>query len=253
MTGFIVDMDGVLYHEKRLLKGALPFIKWLKDAQKKFLFLTNSSNLTPTELQEKLARLGINVPAEHFYTSALATAQFLHKQKPEGSAYVIGDPGLISALYDVGYSMNDTNPDYVVVGETRNYNYGMLETAVALVLKGARLIGTNCDLADKMDDTFIPACGALISPIELASGRQAYFVGKPNPLIMRAALDKLQVPREQAVIIGDRMDTDILAGIQSEIRTALVLSGVTAQGDLARFAYRPDAVFDSVGELVPGN
>jgi len=248
--GFIVDMDGVVYHGKRVLPGALEFVEWLKANNKKFLFLTNSSERSPRELQEKLQRLGIQVTADHFYTSALATARFLSNQRPNGSAYVIGEPGLFSALYEVGYSMNDTNPDYVVVGETRNYNYNMMETAVHLLRKGARLIGTNCDVVDRMDDSFVPACGSLTKPLEMASGKEAYFIGKPNPLIMRAALTKLGIRREEAVIIGDRMDTDILAGIQSEIRTVLVLSGVTNEFDIARFPYLPDAVLPTVGDIL---
>jgi len=250
MKGFVVDMDGVLYHMQRIIPGALDFIAWLQRERKRFLFLTNSSERSPRELQEKLRRLGIEVGQEHFYTSALATAAFLSRQKPHGSAYVIGEPGLIQALYDAGYSMNDSNPDYVVVGETRNYNYAMLETAVALVRKGARLIGTNCDITDRSQDSFVPACGSLMKPIELASGRTPYFIGKPNPLIMRAALSKLQVARTEACIIGDRLDTDILAGIQSEIRTVLVLSGVTSLADIQLCAFRPDAILQSVGHVM---
>ena len=166
----LFSVDGVLYYMKNLIPGALDFISFLKSSNKEFLFLTNSSERSPRELQEKLSRMGIDVGAEHFYTSALATAAFLAKQRPNGSAYVIGEPGLITALYDAGFSMNDTNPDYVVVGETKNYNYGMLETAVALVRKGARLIGTNCDIADRSADSFVPACGSLMKPIELAAG-----------------------------------------------------------------------------------
>jgi NagD protein len=170
MLGFVVDMDGVLYHMQRVIPGALDFIGWLQRSGKKFLFLTNSSERSPRELQEKLGRMGIAVDASHFYTSALATASFLHRQKPHGTAYVIGEPGLISALYDVGYSMNDSNPDYVVVGETRHYSYAAMELAVKLVRKGARLIGTNCDITDRSQDSFVPACGALVKPIEMASG-----------------------------------------------------------------------------------
>ena len=170
MRGFVIDMDGVLYHMQRVIPGALDFIRWLKDNDKKFLFLTNSSERSPRELQEKLQRMGITVGSQHFYTSALATASFLQRQKPNGTAYVIGEPGLISALYDVGYSMNDSNPDYVVVGETRHYSYAAMELAVKLVRKGARLIGTNCDITDRSQDSFVPACGALVKPIEMASG-----------------------------------------------------------------------------------
>lgn len=243
-------MDGVLYHMQKIIPGALDFISWLKAENKRFLFLTNSSERSPRELQEKLRRLGIEVEKEHFYTSALATAAFLARQKPNGSAYVIGEPGLMQALYEAGYSMNDSNPDYVVVGETRNYNYQMLETAVALVRKGARLIGTNCDITDRSQDSFVPACGSLMKPIELASGRTPYYIGKPNPLIMRAALNKLQVTRSEACIIGDRLDTDILSGIQSEIRTVLVLSGVTSLADVPLCAFRPDCILPSVGHVL---
>jgi len=250
MKGFVVDMDGVLYHMQRVIPGALDFIAWLKASQKRFLFLTNSSERSPRELQEKLRRLGIEVGAEHFYTSALATAAFLARQKPNGSAFVIGEPGLMQALYDAGYSMNDTNPDYVVVGETRNYGYAQMETAVALIRKGARFIGTNVDITDRSQDSFVPACGSLCKPIELASGRQPFFLGKPNPLIMRAALDRLQVARHEACIIGDRLDTDILAGVQSEIRTVLVLSGVTTMADVPLAPYRPDCILPSVGAVL---
>ena len=170
MRGFVIDMDGVLYHMQRVIPGALQFIAWLQAHDKKFLFLTNSSERSPRELQEKLGRMGISVHPSHFYTSALATASFLHRQRPQGTAYVIGEPGLISALYDVGYSMNDSNPDYVVVGETRHYSYAAMELAVKLVRKGARLIGTNCDITDRSQDSFVPACGALVRPIEMASG-----------------------------------------------------------------------------------
>ena len=170
MRGFVIDMDGVLYHMQRVIPGALDFIAWLQANDKKFLFLTNSSERSPRELQEKLQRMGITVGSQHFYTSALATASFLQRQKPNGTAYVIGEPGLISALYDAGYSMNDSNPDYVVVGETRHYSYAAVEQAVKLVRKGARLIGTNCDITDRSQDSFVPACGALVKPIEMASG-----------------------------------------------------------------------------------
>jgi len=244
--GFIVDMDGVIYHGKNLLPGAQKFVSWLSDTKKEYLFLTNSSERSPRELSEKLNRLGISVEPSHFYTSALATASFLSSQVPNGSCYVIGEPGLISALYDKGFSMNEVNPDFVVVGETRNYTYERIELAVHLVRQGARLVGTNIDVTDKMQSSFVPACGALIKPIELASGRGAYFVGKPNPIMMRAALRMMKVNRSDAIIIGDRMDTDILGGIQSEIDTALVFSGVTAPADVATFSFRPDAILEGV-------
>ncbi len=248
-TAFIIDMDGVIYHGNRLLRGAADFVSWLKDNDKKFLFLTNSSERSPVELSQKLARLGIEVAPEHFYTSALATASFLASQRPGGSAYVLGEPGLINALYEVGYTMNNVNPDYVVIGEADSYGLDTVEKAVSLVLGGARLIGTNPDLSGPGENGIIPACGALIAPIELATGRKAYFVGKPNPLIMRSALRRLDARREETAIVGDRMDTDIVAGVETDIETVLVLSGVTSREDLPRFAYGPRHILEGVFEI----
>jgi NagD protein len=248
--GFIMDMDGVIYHGNRLLPGVKRFVRWLKTERKRYLFLTNSSERSPRELRQKLARLGIAVGEEHFYTSALATASFLASQKPGGRAYVIGDTGITNALYEAGFTMNDLNPDYVVVAETHTYNYERITKAVHLVRHGAKLIGTNPDLTGPIEGGVVPATGALIAPIELATGCQAYFVGKPNPLIMRHALKKLGCQREDAVIIGDRMDTDIISGIESEIETVLVLTGVTTEADLRTFAYQPSLVLPSVGEIV---
>ncbi len=246
---FICDMDGVIYHGNRLLPGAREFVDWLKAQGKKFLFLTNASERSPRELRQKMARLGIEVPEEHFYTSALATASFLASQKPHGTAYVIGEAGLTNALYEVGISMNDVNPDYVVMGDTRSYSYERIERAVQLVLGGARLIGTNPDLTGPAESGIVPSTGALIAPIELATGRKAYFVGKPNPLIMRHALKQLDCRREETVIIGDRMDTDVVAGVEAEIEPVLVLSGVTSREDLTRFPYAPGYVLEGVGEI----
>jgi len=247
--GFICDMDGVIYHGDKLLEGVPEFVNWLRENNKNFLFLTNSSERAPVELSRKLERMGLDVSPEHFYTSALATASFLSSQCPGGSAYVIGEPGLVYALYEAGISMNDYNPDYVIVGETRSYNYEKIEHAVKLVRKGAKLIGTNTDLTGPSTNGIIPACRALISPIELATGRSAYFIGKPNPLIMRHALKKLGCLREDSVIIGDRMDTDIIAGVQTELDTILVLSGVTSQEELITFPYQPSYVLEGVGEI----
>jgi NagD protein len=246
---FIIDMDGVIYHGNVLLPGAAQFVDWLKRENKRFLFLTNSSERSPEELSQKLARLGIEVGPEHFYSSALATAAFLASQKPNGSSYVIGEPGLIHALYRAGYTMNNVNPDYVVVGEASSYNLDTLIKAVRLVMGGAKLIGTNPDLTGPGEGGLVPACGALVAPIELATGRKAYFVGKPNPLMMRHALRTLGATREETVIVGDRMDTDIIAGIESQIETVLVLTGVTAEADLPRFAYAPSHVLDGVFEI----
>ena len=247
---FICDMDGVIYHGDRLLPGATEFVDWLKKEEKAFLFLTNSSERSPRELREKLLRMGIDVAEEHFYTSALATAEFLRTQCPGGSAYVIGESGIANALYDAGFSMNSSDPDYVVVGETRSYSYEKLERAINLVRNGAKLIGTNPDVTGPGEQGIVPATGSLIAPIELATGAKAFFVGKPNPLMMRHSLKKLGCQREDAVIIGDRMDTDIIAGIESEIATVLVLSGVTTRDDLSRFAYQPQYILDGVGDIV---
>ncbi|MFW5689870.1 MAG: HAD-IIA family hydrolase [Spirochaetota bacterium] len=248
-AGFICDMDGVIYHGNRLLPGAEAFVSWLQRNEKKFLFLTNSSERSPRELQQKLARLGVNVGEEHFYTSALATAEFLSRQMPGATAYVIGEAGLINALYNAGITMNDVSPDYVVVGESPSYSYAKIEKAVQLVRGGARLVGTNPDVTGPGEHGIVPACGSLIAPIELATDSKAYFAGKPNPLMMRHAIKRLACKREESVIVGDRMDTDIVAGVESEIDTVLVLSGVTSRDELNRFAYRPRVIFDGVGDI----
>lgn len=248
--GFICDMDGVIYHGNQLLPGAQQFVNWMKTENKHFIFLTNSSERSPRELQQKLERLGLQVEESHFYTSALATASFMASQKPDGSAYVIGEAGLTNAIYDVGFSMNDVNPDYVVVGETRSYNFEKIERAVKLVLKGARLIGTNPDLTGPSEGGIVPATRALIAPIEMATGKQAYFIGKPNPLIMRQSLKILGCESEDTIIIGDRMDTDIIAGIESEIDTVLVLSGVTTRINITDFPYQPHYILDGVGDII---
>ena len=249
-SGFICDMDGVIYHGNKLLDGVKEFVDWLVKENKKFLFLTNSSERTPKELQEKLARLGIKVNKDKFYTSALATAMFLSGQKPNGSAYIIGEAGLINALYDVGYTMNNIDPDYVVMGEARSYGYEKIEKAVNLVLGGAKLIGTNPDVSGPIEEGIAPATKALISPIEIATGKNAYFVGKPNPLMMRNALKLLGCTREETVIIGDRMDTDIIAGIESEIDTCLVLSGISTRETIHQFPYQPGYILEGVFEIL---
>lgn len=248
--GFIIDMDGVIYHGNKLLPGVKEFVNWLQLEGKNFLFLTNSSERTQRELQEKLSRLGIEVDQSHFYTSALATAAFLASQKPKGSAYIIGEAGLINALYNVGYTMNNVNPDYVIIGESRSYSFDRIELAVNLVIRGAKLIGTNPDVTGPIENGITPATKALVAPIELSTGRSAYYVGKPNPLMMRIALRKLQCTNEETIIIGDRMDTDIIAGIESEIDTCLVLSGITNKKTMTEFAYNPHFVLDGVCDLV---
>jgi len=249
-AGFIIDMDGVIYHGNILLPGVTKFLQWLEESGKSYLFLTNASQRTPKELHEKLKRLGINIGEEHFYTSALATAGFLASQNPKGSAYVIGDAGLINALYGIGYTTNNVNPDYVVVGDTSSYNFEKIELAVNLVIRGARLIGTNPDISGPVETGISPSVKALIAPIEIASGKKAYFVGKPNPLMMRIALKRLGVRREDAIVIGDRMDTDIRCGLESEIDTLLVLSGITSQNEIDNFPYRPRYVLAGIADLV---
>lgn len=249
--GFICDMDGVIYHGNRLLPGVKEFVDWLYSENKEFLFLTNNSGKTPKELQQKLSRMGLDVDEKHFYTSALATAKFLSSQSPGCTAYVIGEPGLLAALYEVGITISDRDPDYVVVGEVANYNYETICRAVTHVLNGAKLIGTNYDVSGPSDRGIIPSCRALISPIEMATGQSAYFVGKPNPLMMRTGLRMLGVHSEDAVMIGDRMDTDIVAGVESGLDTVLVLSGVTSREGVKKYPYRPRLILDGVGDI-PG-
>lgn len=247
--GFICDMDGVIYHGNRLLPGVKEFVDWLYREDKRFLFLTNSSERSPKELQQKLARMGLEVDESHFYTSALATARFLSTQAPGCTAYVIGAPGLFNALYDVGITMNDVNPDYVVLGETQTYNYDNIVKAVQLVRQGARLIGTNPDMTGPSENGIVPACRAFVAPIELATGKSAYFVGKPNPLMMRTGLRMLGVHSDEAVMIGDRMDTDMIAGIETGLDTVLVLSGVTTREEIGDYPYRPRLVLNGVGDI----
>ena len=251
--GFICDMDGVIYHGNKILPGVVEFVEWLQKEEKHFLFLTNSSERSPRELRQKLLRMGLDVGEEHFYTSALATAAFIKSQNPTATAYVIGEAGLINALYESGITMNDVNPDYVIVGETSNYNYASIEKAVGLIFNGAKLIGTNSDLTGPSEKGIIPACRALVSPIELTTGSSAYYLGKPNPLMMKTGLKMLGVSVEDAVIVGDRMDTDIISGIESEIETALVLSGVTTIEGLRQYPYRPKYIFEGVGEIIKNN
>ena len=248
--GFICDMDGVIYHGNKVLDGVKEFITWMQQNNKKFVFLTNSPERTPHELSMKLNRMGLNVSADHFYTSAMATAAFLDSQNPNCTAYVIGEAALSKSLYDVGIYMNDVNPDYVVVGETRTYSFEKIEKAIELVNNGARLIGTNPDITGPTEKGVMPATGALISPIEIATGKKAYFVGKPNPVMLRHGMKKLGCHSEEIAFIGDRMDTDIIAGIESNVDTVLVLSGVTSTEDIDKFPYRPKYVLSGVGDII---
>lgn len=249
-AGFICDMDGVIYHGNKILDGVKEFITWIQENNKKFVFLTNSPEKTPHELSMKLERMGLSVSADHFYTSAMATAEFLSTQKPGCTAYVIGEPSLTKALYDKNIYMNDINPDYVVVGETRTYNFEKIEKAIELVNKGAKLIGANPDISGPTSTGIMPATGSLIAPIEITTGKKAYFVGKPNPLMLRHGLKKLDCHSEEIAFIGDRMDTDIIAGIESNVDTILVLSGITSLEDIDKFPYRPKYILNGVGDLV---
>ena len=249
IKGFICDMDGVIYHGNQILPGVREFIQWLQEEHKEYLFLTNNSGYTRRELNQKLARMGLDVPEEHFYTSALATAAFLKQQAPGCSVFAIGEAGLLNALYDAGVTMNDVNPDYVVVGEGRAYSLDTLKKATNLVLNGAKLIGANSDVSGPIENGIAPACGALVAPIEMATGKKAYFCGKPNPLMMRTGLRLLGCHSAEAVMIGDRMDTDVISGMESGMSTVLVLSGVSTRDTLDTYAYRPSIVLNGVGDI----
>ncbi|KAI9272932.1 HAD-like domain-containing protein [Phascolomyces articulosus] len=249
--GYIIDMDGVIYHGTKLLPGAKELVDFLNKNNKKYLFLTNNSAPTPRELQQKLSRLGIEVTEDHFFTAGQATAYFLSSQSPNGgTCYVIGEPGLAYSLYDKGFFMNDHNPDYVILGEGPSYNYEKLSKAVQLVQQGAKLIATNLDV-ENLDSkgNKIPSCGAFTACVELVTRTKAFFCGKPSALIMRYAQRVLGLSRLETCIIGDRMDTDIVAGISSEIDPVLVLSGVTSMEELALFAYRPYLILGGVYEI----
>ena len=248
--GFICDMDGVIYHGNEILPGVTEFVNWMVEKDKKFVFLTNSPERTPHELSMKLERMGLKVSADHFYTSAMATAEFLHSQAPGCTAYVIGEAALSKALYDQKIYMNDVNPDYVVIGETRTYCFEKIEKAIALVNKGAKLIGANPDTVGVTEHGIMPATGSLVAPIEIATGKKTYFVGKPNPLMLRHGLKKLDLHSSEIAFIGDRMDTDIIAGIESELDTVLVLSGVSTMENIERFPYRPKYILRDVGEII---
>jgi NagD protein len=244
-----MDMDGVLVHEERLIPGADRFVKALRAAGIPFLVLTNNSIYTPRDLAARLARTGIELPVEALWTSALATAQFLDNQRPEGTAYVVGEAGLTTALHDVGYVLNDRDPDYVVLGETRTYSFEAITRAIRLVHAGARFIATNPDVTGPSPQGILPATGAVAALVTKATGVLPYFVGKPNPLMMRSALRAIDAHSESAVMIGDRMDTDIVAGLEAGMETVLVLTGISTRADAERFAYRPSRIVQSVADL----
>jgi NagD protein len=244
---FLIDMDGVIYRGDRIIPGADRFIASLKTLRRKFLFLTNASSKTPKELQAKLFRLGIEVPAESFYTSALATAAFLESQNPSGTAYAVGEKGLIEALREVGYKITEKSPDYVVLGQTEDFS--KLKKAVQLIAQGVPFIATNPDITGPAEEGIEPAVGAVAAMIEKATGKSAYFIGKPNPLMMRKALQRLVVHSSETAIIGDRMDTDIMAGVETGLQTILVLSGVSSLEDIVRYPFRPNFVVSSVSQI----
>jgi NagD protein len=246
-------MDGVIYCGSKLVDGANEFIERMIKSETKFLFLTNNSEQTPRDLKQKLEKKGIKGLGEHnFITSAMATAMFLRQQKEHATVYVVGGGGLINELYNVGFTISESNPDYVVVGKTAtNFNFETLKTAVRLIRNGAKFIGTNPDMTDPTENGTEPACGTLLAAIEAASGKKPYIIGKPNSLMMMMAAKKLCVHPEESLMIGDRMDTDIVGGMEAGMKTCLVLSGVSKTEDIDDFPYRPDYVFDSVADIDP--
>jgi NagD protein len=247
---YLIDMDGVIVRGNELVPGADEFLQRLHNRQIKFLILTNNPQYTPVDLQYRLANIGANLTSDHIYTSALATAQFLKGQMPNGTAFVIGEVGLTEALHSVGYVLTEKDPDFVVLGETTSYSYGRITQAVRLIREGARFIATNPDPSGPGEGGLVPACGAIAALIETATGIKPYFVGKPNPLMMRAALRFLGEHSENTIMVGDRMETDVRVGIESGLETVLVLSGVTSSAkDIERFPYRPTRVVQSVAEL----
>lgn len=248
---YLMDMDGVLVRGTNLIPGADGFIARLRAAGKPFLILTNNSMYTPRDLQARLARIGLAVEAKELYTSGLATAQFLKQQKPDGSAYVIGEAGLTTALHDMGYILSDQNPDYVVLGETVTYSFQRLTQAIRLIMGGARFIATNPDVIGPSETGMVPATGAVAALIAEATGVKPYYVGKPNPLMMRSAIRQLNGHSETSVMIGDRMDTDVISGTEAGMRTILVLSGVTQRDQVERFPFRPTHIANSVADINP--
>ncbi|AKH82602.1 HAD family hydrolase [Streptomyces sp. CNQ-509] len=250
VESWLTDMDGVLMHEGIPIPGADAFIKRLRDSGKPFLVLTNNSIYTPGDLHARLSRIGLDVPVQNIWTSALATAKFLDDQRPGGTAYVIGEAGLTTALHDHGYVLSDHRPDYVVLGETRTYSFEALTKAIRLIENGARFIATNPDQTGPSTEGPLPATGAVAALITKATGKEPYFVGKPNPLMMRAGLNQIGAHSESTAMIGDRMDTDVLAGLEAGMETYLVLTGLTRADQVERFPYRPSHIVDSIADLV---
>lgn len=249
MSGYLIDMDGVVYRGSELIAGAERFIGQLRHNDVPFLFLTNNSQRTCRDVVTKLQRMGIEVEEHHIYTCAMATARFLATQKPSGTAFVIGDGGLMTALHAAGYSIVDRDPDFVVVGEGRSLNFEMAEAALGMILNGAKLVATNLDPNCPTQSGTRPGCGAIVAMLETASGTKAFSVGKPSPVMLRAARKELGLSSAETIVIGDTMDTDILGGVQMGYRTILVLSGGTSRHDLTRYAFTPDLIVESIAEL----
>lgn len=250
ISAWLSDMDGVLVKENRALPGAQDFISALEDNGIPFLVLTNNSIFTNRDLSARLANSGLKVPEEHIWTSANATAAFLSQQSPNSTAYVIGEAGLTTALHAAGYVMTDQDPEYVVLGETRFYDFYALTTAIRLIERGAKFIATNPDVSGPSDEGTLPAAGSIAAMIQAATGKTPYFVGKPNPVMIRAGLNKIGAHSEQAAMVGDRMDTDVRAGVEAGMRTFLVLSGSTHSDDVANFPYRPFRIYNGIGDLI---
>jgi NagD protein len=248
---WMTDMDGVLVHEDRAIPGASDFIDVLRDTGRRFLVLTNNSMFTPRDLKARLMASGLDVPEGAIWTSALATAQFLDTQRPRGTAFVIGEVGLTTALHEIGYVLTDRSPDYVVLGETRNWSFETITTGIRLIEAGARFIATNPDPTGPSAFGPLPATGSVAALITKASGVRPYFIGKPNPLMMRSALNRIEGHSETTVMTGDRMDTDVISGLEAGLRTVLVLSGSTSGGEIERYPYRPTRVVGSIADVVP--
>jgi NagD protein len=243
-------MDGVLVHENEALPGAAEFLQRLVDRQRRFLVLTNNSIFTPRDLAARLVRSGLRVPEEAIWTSALATAVFLADQLPHGSAYVIGEAGLTTALHEVGYTLTDTDPDFVVLGETRTYSFEAITKAIRLIGSGARFIATNPDVTGPSAEGPLPATGSVAALISRATGREPYFVGKPNPMMFRSAMNRIEAHSENTAMIGDRMDTDVVAGIEAGLETILVLTGSTRLEQIDRYPYRPSRILNSIQDVI---
>jgi NagD protein len=247
---WLTDMDGVLVHEGKALPGAEEVLNQWKAEGLRFLVLTNNSMYTPRDLSARLKATGLDIPSSAIWTSALATADFIASQKPKGSAYVLGEAGMTTAMHEIGYVMTDVNPDYVVLGETRNFNFDSLTKAIRLINNGARFIATNPDATGPSADGVLPATGSVAALITKATGREPYIVGKPNPMMFRSAMNKINAHSESTGMIGDRMDTDIVAGIEAGLHTVLVLTGIADEVEINKYPFRPNEILNSIGDLL---